>query len=181
MSCIVGYAHEGGVVLGADAAASTTHLRMLCPPHKLFRAGPALVGVCGGIRLGQIIRYRCPSPKLGVEGPVPSLLGWIEEIRPVLRDAGVLKVKDAVEESDSRLLVALAGHLFEIDAEWQIVEPVTPFWAIGSGQPYALGALDALELMDPLLEVNGRLLMVLETAAKFDPSVRGPFESLTDP
>ena len=179
MTCIVGYLHDGGATLAADTLASASHLAIAAEPHKLFRSGPALVGISGGLRIGQILRFRCPDLTLGVDGPLPSLLRWIEAVRPILREAGVLRVKDGVEElTDSRLLVALDGRLFEVDSEWQAVEPRRPYWAIGSGQPFALGAFAAIDRVMGLTPKE-RLLRVLGIVEKFDPHVGPPFETIS--
>lgn len=178
MTCIAGYLHDdGGVTLMADTVASTDNLLIACEPHKLFRSGPALVGVSGGIRVNQIIRYLAPPFLLGEDGPVPSLLRWIDDIRP--RCVGAIKSKDGIEDTESRLLVAVSGRLFEIDSEWQVIEPVSRFWATGSGQRYALAALRALEHAGSSHEPADRLRIALRIAAEYDPYVGGPFETLS--
>lgn len=183
MTCIAGYVSEGRATLIADVSASTDRLSIACMPHKIHRDGPALIGVSGGLRFTQLLRHRCAGIlTLEPDGPVPSLLRWIGAIRPILREAGTLRVKEGVEEfTDSRMLVALDGRLFEIDSEWQIVEPAMPFWAIGSGQPYALAVLEVLYRTESPLSPMQRLHQAMLTAATFDPYVRAPFDFLTDP
>lgn len=183
MTCIAGYLHgDGHATLIADTLASTDRLAIECVPHKLFVSGAALVGVSGDMRVGQLIRYRSPGVELGSDGAVPSLLRWLEAIRALLREAGAGRSKEGVDElTDSRMLVALGGWLLEVDGAWQIVQPQSPFWAIGSGQLYALAALDTLDRVSrDAYSPADKLRAAMLTVAKFDPGVRAPFELLTD-
>ena len=182
MTAIVGYTDGHTMVLGADSAAVTDRLLIVCEPHKVFTSGAGLVGVSGGLRIGQLIRFQGAPLELGDDGPVPSLLRWIQALRVGLGPAGVLRTKDGIEElADSRMLVGLAGRWFEIDSEWQIVEPASPYWAIGSGQLIALGALHAMASWMAPRHPRAKVTAALHAAAMYDPGVRAPFEFVERP
>ena len=195
MTAIVGYTDGHAMVLGADSAGVTDRLIISCAFHKIFTSGDGIVGVSGGVRIGQLIRFQGARLELGDDGPVPSLLRWIQALRVGLGPAGVLRTKDGVEElADSRMLVGLAGRWFEIDSEWQIIEPATPYWAIGSGQLLALGALHTMASLQECLDLahrveiawtprspRDRVTTALQAAAMYDPGVRAPFEFVERP
>ena len=183
MTAIVGYTDGHTMMLGADSAASGRDVVIVCEFHKVFTSGAGLVGVSGGLRIGQLIRFQGAPLELGDDGPVPSLLRWIQALRVGLGPAGVLRTKDGVEElADSQMLVGLAGRWFEIDSEWQIVEPTTPYWAIGSGQLLTLGALHTMAWITSAPK-RPRIVVTaaLQAAAMYDPGVRAPFEFVERP
>ena len=69
------------------------------------------------------------------------------------------------------LLVGARGRLFRMCGDFQIAEPYNGFDAIGSGGPYALGALHATAKHEPV----ARIRLALTTAETFTPNVRRPF------
>lgn len=182
MTCIAGYNDGQTIMLMADCAVSTDRLLLPSVPHKLFRLGSALIGVSGAVRPNQLLRYRAPAPTLDVDGPVPSLLRWLDQVRTLMRDAGVLRSKEGMEEIESRMLIAFVGRFYEVDNGWQVHEPRTHYWAIGSGQGMALAAMHALsvvrEAWPPGLPLGALLRVTLEAVATFDVGVRGPFEHI---
>lgn len=179
MTCILGWVDEGQSIMMADTGASSGDgLMVSMGPHKLFRLGTALVGVSGLPRVAQLLRLRAPPPAEGIlPDPLCSIVDWTDVVRTILRTAGLVCVKDGVEEMDARLLVAFHGLLVEIDTMWQVITPVYPFWAIGSGQRYAIAAMQALALTAPL-PPRAMLRTAMRVAAAFDPCVTPPFEEL---
>lgn len=177
MTCIAGYADGHEMILMADSRASGDCLKFSSTEDKLIQMGPALIGVSGSYRLRQVIRYHATPPSLSPAGPHYSLVRWVETLRACLREHGLLTIKDNVEEQTAgRLLVALEGALFEIDGSWQVIAPALPYWAIGCGQGFALGALAAMETVPGSPE--DRLRWALGVAARFDMHVAPPFTVL---
>lgn len=180
MSVIAGLVHAGSVTLMADSAASVDPCLVMEERHaKIIRLGNTLVGVTGAIRLRQVLLTYATAPRDDVN-TLESLIRWIDHLRELARQHGILRVKEGVEElSDNRLLVAMSGRLFEIDSALQVVEPAVPYWSIGCGQAEARAALHALVAAHPGWEHPESLLRsALEAVAAFNAHVRPPFVSM---
>lgn len=138
---------NGDGVMMADSAASDDHCLVFEQREpKIITMGWATVGVSGAPRTRQILCFHGEPPDKGaaMANPTGALLDWVAKIRPLLREHGAVRVKEGVEDLDSRLLVLLRGHLFEIDSGWQVVEPAVPYWSIGCGQAEVRAAIHAL-------------------------------------
>ena len=110
--------------------------------------------------------------------PDQAVERWVDVVRAVLREAGLVRVKEGVEEMEARALVIFDGQIVEVDSLWQVIRPAFPYWAIGSGQHYAIAAMQAMQRVGVPSEPRERLQTAMEVAATFDPAVRPPFEVL---
>ena len=79
---------------------------------------------------------------------------------------------EAVKETD--VLCAWPGRpLVIVQSDLAVIELATPFYAIGSGAPYALGYLNACETIGP-----EQLIAAVECAVKYDMYVSKPVSLL---
>lgn len=130
-----------------------TYTRFRSDDTKLFFAGEQreyLIGVCGGLRALQAVKYgvRYPvwrEPEPGE--PEPNVHAFVVDsvvraIRKGLRRFGV----NWNESFDAELLVAFRGRLFSIDSDFGVFESSDGYMAIGAGADLALGALAALDI-----------------------------------
>lgn len=76
--------------------------------------------------------------------------------------------------------MGVAGRIFEIREDDQLARPLASYSAIGFGAPIALGALQALEDVEPL-SLEGRVRRALEAAEQYSAVVRGPFHVVEAP
>jgi hypothetical protein len=107
---------------------------------------------------------------------------FVPELRVILADGGFATSEDGAEVG-GEFIVGLLGKIFVIESDFQVGSPTEPFYAIGSGRPFALGALKVLEKfrasgrIDPLTQVEEAL-----TASEcFSAGVRRPFTVVTVP
>lgn len=177
MTCIVGYTDGDSVVIGGDRAATDgwgeiTLLRYT----KVFRLGDMLLGVSGSVRGYQLLRYHLEKPTNNRNDPLTFLVkDFIPALRGVFKEHGYTEVDNNRESLDHYALVGYRGQLFVIQSDFSITNTIGAYMAIGSGSPYALGALTALAT---LRESKKKFLVrtALYAAAEHCNSVSAPFD-----
>lgn len=172
MTAVVGLIEDGRVWMGADSATTwdDTRLQVTSNP-KVFRVGPFLVGSSGSGRTQRILRHGWNPPrrrKGGLEQYVATVV--VDSIRKALVEGGVAEKKDNVEDAAGDVLLGFRGHLFRMDADYNVDEARVPYDAVGCGSHIVLGAMYALKAPP-----KQRILTALRAAQEFNWGVRGPF------
>jgi ATP-dependent protease HslVU (ClpYQ) peptidase subunit len=163
---------DGTIHMGADSAASTDRRLDVCRDPKIFANGDLLIGYVGSVRVGQVLREAFDAPRIGRESVRRYMVAvLVPAVRAVLLQEGCIDGWNADALAPGWLLVGARGRLFRMCGDFQIAEPYQGFDAIGSGGPYALGALHATSTTEPRARIRGALL----TAETFTPNVRRPF------
>lgn len=171
MTCIVGIAEQGTVLLAGDSAGSSLKDReiYLFKNAKVFRAGDYVLGYTTSYRLGQILRYEVDLP----QPPKDDLERFMAtEFVDAVSLAFASKGFDRGLGEYGSILVGVRGQLFGIGAELQVVSGTASYAAVGSGRHHAYGALYALADSSPL---ETRAETALRAAQCFTPDVREPF------
>lgn len=188
MTCIVGIAENGKVVLGGDSAATAGTDLLLVANPKVFRAGPYAIGYTTSFRMGQILHHLVDLPEPASDLTVEALERFmvrdlIEVVRQAYAERGFLKStqvsrhdrSESGQQTAGCFLLGIRGHLFEIRGDFTAMRLRKPYAAIGSGAPVALGALHALEHCAPL-PLKDRALRALQASEEYCAGVRAPFQ-----
>ena len=174
MTCIVGLVANDGAVHIAGDSAGTGHggRTMIRRDPKVFTIGEMAFGFTDSFRMGQLLHYtlNLPSRAEKIEDMHYLVTQFIPCIQAAMRDAGWLLQSDGRYEGGT-FLIGYRGRLYSVEADFQVAECEDTFTAIGSGEHVALGALAALENLEPI----PRMTRALEIAAKHTAYVRGPF------
>jgi ATP-dependent protease HslVU (ClpYQ) peptidase subunit len=173
MTCIVGIAHEGKVILGADSAGVNGWLdRRIRGDRKVFTNGHLVFGFTSSFRMGQLLEHALTPPPVqeGQEPYAYAVKSLIPAIRETMRAGGWMKTENGRDEGGV-FLVGFRGHLFSIHGDFQVGESIERYEAVGCGDAYAMGAMHAARDLPP----KERLTAGLEAAAKFSAGVAGPF------
>lgn len=157
MTCIIGIEDEGSTLLLADSMGSSgwdQAQRRDGKLHTIAEATPTAPGVGLGFtssyRMGQVLGYGLRSKDLRLDragsGPAErhqwAVETFIPKVRDLLKDAGWLKI-DSSREEGGCFLLAVGEVLLEVQADLQVASPLDGYSAVGSGYPFALGALHA--------------------------------------
>lgn len=171
MTCIVGIAEDGVVYLGGDSAISTEDGAIfVARKPKVFRRGPLVIGVTGGIRVDQLIQCKFNPPPVTFPVERYMVVDFIDALKAVLKEDGR---KDEDLMDDSVLLVGVCGHLFLVTSNFQASEMACGYDAHGSAGEIARGSLHATEMLG--LPPRQRLEMALNAAQEHNAFVRAPF------
>lgn len=197
MTCICGMALDGAVWIGGDSAAvGNPIMRPVAHPPKVFvkkgvgGAPSILVGYHGSFRLGQLMRHsitmpgRIAAPSAKTASVVDYMHLVSEAARACFKEGGFSSAENGVEEVDGACLIGIAGRLFYLDPDFHFEESAYGYDAIGSGAPFALGAMSVLlrkgDARSPLKVVNPQetIQLALEAASQHCYGVLAPFTIL---
>lgn len=182
MTCIVGVAHGGNVIIGGDSFGGNGGFGTIRADPKVFFNGPYLIGYTSSFRMGQVLRFaKLPEPK----GDLFEFLctKFINAIRKAFKEAGIAK-RVSEEETCGTFLVGYKDRLFAVWDDYQVGECEEGYYACGSGIEVSTGALYAMKNAhpwNPRNEIDGKVLveMALEAARHHVPTVDGPFRILS--
>jgi len=175
MTCIVAIAEGGRVYMAGDSASSDGHTYSLTRAPKVFALGPFLIGYTTSFRMGQLLQYHLqvpPHPE-GLSNYEYMVTRFLEACRKAFKDRGWMKSEHGVEELGN-FLVGYRGELFQLQGDGAVLQNRDGFDAVGSGEDYARAVLAVSDHPDP----RTRLILALETAARYVTTVRMPYEVL---
>jgi len=155
---------------------------------KVASNGKYLLGAAGDVRAINILHYVFAPP-----APAPSLKGkkldafitskFVPALRACFEEQGyALPERDSsdhIAEQGSTILVVVNGMIYVIDGDYSWTSDSAGFYAIGSGAPYALGALQVLRgnRKPTIQQAKTIALKALAVTAKFDPHTGAPFNT----
>lgn len=175
MTCIVGVEHKGNVYLGGDRAATDGGLnRTLIKEPKVFLKGEIGFGVCGLPKVMDALQHAIELPE-HTTGDAKGYL--VSQVVPAIRDG--LKKLECTEEHNGQqyfhgaMLIGYRGRLFQLEANFQLVEAARGFDAVGSGGEAAMGALRANKKTS---DARKRVIEALEVSAEANAGVAPPFD-----
>lgn len=139
MTLIVGYKYNGIVYMAADSAigfsnaAQSLDIQGVAP--KLFARDGMIFGATGTPRASQLVRHRAffEQPSVGEDPGAFMVKSVAEGIRTCLVNNGHIHETDKEQEIPARgaFLIAYRGRLFQLYADFQVIETDEPFAAIG--------------------------------------------------
>lgn len=172
MSVVVGIIKNNKVYMAADSlSTSEDGERRLRADKKLFKNGKYIIGYTGSPRTGQILKpYHYKPPN--------NIYDFPDDIRNHFREKGCLCEVEGLDAMSSNLLIGYNGKLYEILIDYQLVELVEPYSAVGSGKFHALGSLRFAELtgLFDTMSPPDLLETAINVSAFFCSSVGGPIE-----
>lgn len=176
MTIIAALRTEKGVWMGADAMCTDTRYsfktmaEMVMP--KVIEVGDAFVGLAGEHIVHTVVRHhKPPAPKAGESTVLwlqQRLLPWIEK---------TLKKLDPRKDSYA-MLVARGNELFWVEED-NVDAIAVDSYAIGTGGPYALGAMSALAGPASAWSPDQVVLAAVKAACTHDPFCGGRIDLFT--
>lgn len=154
---------NGTVTLGADSLSSggtgNTSSSKLTEINEQF-----WIGVAGRTRYSNVLGYiSVPSihksdysdPNFDVRGYLITKVvpAWVDGLKDSFGE-----IPEQKEDwPDGVILVAIKGRIFEVCWDFTVTESLGDAWGIGSGSPYALGAIAAGKSVEKALEIAADL------------------------
>ncbi len=181
MTCIVGIAHRGKVMLAGDSSCTWDDSQELVGNHKVFRNGPAIIGWAGMFNILDLCQYRLSLPELSGSPDRWMRTEFIPALQKAADETGIdltEKDDDGDHVNDFDLLVGVGGRLYEVESTLSVLEPERhkgglQYQCVGCGGAWAMGAMHALRAEG----LTSRQLAeaALETSAKYCNAVRPPW------
>jgi ATP-dependent protease HslVU (ClpYQ) peptidase subunit len=173
MTCIVGVIQKGKTYIGADSAGCVGMDITIRKDPKVFKVEDFVIGCTSSFRMIQLLRFSLNPPKVYQGDDVFKYMctEFISAVRNCFKDGGFSKIDSNVESGGS-FLVGYKDRLFSVRDDYQVAEGEKPYDAAGCGEPFAIGALDALPKE---MKAQDKIKKALEIAAYRSGGVRPPF------
>jgi ATP-dependent protease HslVU (ClpYQ) peptidase subunit len=146
MTTIIGIQSPRGCLIAADSRVTTDKGRPASHPavSKITKAGKYLIAGAGMAAPCDIIQH-CWRPPSATKAAAKDLFHFaVCEIVPSLRELlNSHQVATKGEDDGFELLIALKGHLLEIDSDFNCSMRDDGLFGLGSGSDFAIGALQA--------------------------------------
>lgn len=166
MTIVVGIEHEGSVYLGCDSQGSAGWEKIDRKDPKVFTAHGIGYGFTSSYRMGQILRFHSTEVLSSIRKSDPYryvVTCLVPMYREILGEHGYKTTKDG-EERGGTFLIAVDGHLYTIENDFQVSESSADYAAVGCGFAYALGHLYATQIN---VAPEDRLLQSIAAAVNF--------------
>jgi hypothetical protein len=183
MTCIVGVEHDGYVTIGGDSCISDQWEKQTMVSAKVWKRGEFIYGGCGSLRALQIVKFLFSAPQLPDNDDDDAfeeylVTEWSEVLRETFNAAGAQKIKHEIQETpDSWFMFGVRGRLWTMGPDYSVYQIDRGYNASGSGEQYALGALEATK--KSRMPVQDRLEVALNAASAFAPGVAPPYHYVT--
>jgi len=190
VTIIVGVIKDGDVAIAADSCNSFGTLRVPRENNlgrKLHPVGDAWIASAGWGAYSNLLDEYLPLQPKPALGSVSEVYRFFLEFwRSLKRDYQYVNDQGHTTESpwaqfDASFLVAGPSGLFLVSSNISVT-PFRQYWAIGSGQEYALGA--ALACYDSDRDAGDVARTAVDAGIAFDDGCQGPIDvqtvSLTD-
>lgn len=193
MTTIVGIQGDGFAVVATDSRISsmdstgfTYQVSTLgTGTSKVSQNGKYLLGAAGDVRAINIIHHAFVPPT-----PAPTVKGkkldhfvtmkLIPALRDAFEDAGyAAQSKDEQAEHGSTIIAVINNTIYIIEGDYSWTSDTSGIYAIGTGAPYALGAIQALMPKHKPTLQQARVIAnkALTITSRFDPYTGSPFQT----
>lgn len=170
MTTIVGVQYKDHCVIAADSLTTADDGKKYLDPRmtKIAERGSYLIAGSGDILPCDIAQYIWQPPNFTAKAK-SDIYGFMitkvmPSLRQCLRDNGY-SFDDDKKESGFTFLIAVGGEIFDIDDDCSVSMQGDGIYGVGSGSPYAIGALHA----------GATPIEALQIAEKVSAFTAGPF------
>lgn len=175
MTCIVGIQQGNTVYLGGDSAATGGDLsQMVIADKKVFVNGDIAFGICGSPKIIDPLMFtKFPKQPKGMGDREFVSTQLVPSIKDAFAKAGCMRMDEKHgEHFEGAILFGIAGKLYRMEPNFQLLTDAYGFDAVGSGQDIAIGSLHATK---GNRNARSRIMKALEASAIANAGVRPPF------
>ena len=187
MTTIVGLVTNERMFLAGDSLASgpgsAVTLKRPKVVHKLVEVEsggqePLLIGVAGSFRVAQLVCAIEPPPYSRMDDFDYIAIDIVEAIRQELSNKGAMVKTQEEETATMQMLIGYRRCLYEIQADFSVIQVHRSYHAVGSGADFVLGAWYAMR--DKPIEYAAWLRLAFDVATHFDVGTRLPVYGLSE-
>jgi hypothetical protein len=154
---------------------------------KIAINGKYLLGAAGDLRAINILHhsFQPPTPAPGLKGKrLDSFITtkFIPSLRACFEEHGYASSERGSKATHSSELIAIVnGSIYVIDSDYSWMNDTTGIYGLGTGAPFALGALHVMPKAkkQTITSAKQNILKALAVAARFDPGTGSPFQTYT--
>ena len=157
MTTIVGVVKNGHVILGADSQVTSNSRPNMHPKlQKITKNNGYLIAGSGDSTPCDILQHIFIPPVPAATDRKDLYKFMITKFVPAMRevlDENGYKLDGNDKDAGFDMLFAFDGELFEIDSDFSVLLNGDGIYGIGSGSPFAIGALYAGATVEQALEI----------------------------
>jgi len=175
MSVVAGLIKDGKVFMASDSLSSSDDGEVRYrADKKIFKNGKYIIGYTGNPRIGQVLRPRFFKPPVDV-------YDFPDAVRLQLKEKGCasnIPEASGMDSMTANILIGWKGNLYEILLDYQLVELIEPYSAVGSGKFHAMSVFHFAKTIGLFEKMNPKDLLqhAIETASYFCAGVGGEIE-----
>jgi len=173
MTTIAAIEGNGWAVIGSDSQSSGEDgFSIDIPAGKIFKNGEAIIAGAGAVRGINLLEHAwvCPPIKIdNLDKYVTSIL--IPSIRKCFDAADYEYKKDEGSVlQDNIFIICVRGCIYRIDEDYGWERTNDNIYVAGSGERFALGALEALKAgqSDTVAKAKNCIRIAIKAASKYD-------------
>ena len=177
MTIVVGYKTKNKVVIAADSQGTAGYDKSNRADQKVFVTHGIGYGFCGSYRMGQIIKFHSTKLKLPKHEPYGFVVTDLVPMwRRLLAKHGSLYKSENIDGNLGSFILAVNGHLFTVESDFQVAEQEELFTAQGCGAAYALGSLFTTASVD--MPIKDKVICAITAAQAFSSGCGGRIDYL---
>ena len=186
MSIICGVIKAGTIAISSDTLSSygsmTITAEHIKNSKKIYSVNKSIIGIVGWSAMSDAIEHLILHDEdLFQLNNRMDIYSTLKNLHKKLKDDYFIETKEdeddqPVESTQLNALIANKNGLFEIGS-YREVNQFSKFWAIGSGQKYALGAMQTL--YSTKITAKALAEAGVKAAAEFDEGCRLPLNTST--
>ena len=149
MTCIVAIKDKNKTYIGGDSLGVGGGQRIDRADKKVFVSHGIAYGFTSSFRMGQILKYHTVKQitKLKEADPFAYVVeALIPHYRDILKEHGYSRQDNNVD-TGGVFVLGFNGNLFVIYSDFQVMQALSDYVSVGSGESYAFGALKIMEGM----------------------------------
>lgn len=179
MTCIVGLVDNGKVYMGGDSAGVAGLDYQIREDQKVFKNGNMVFGFTSSFRMGQLLQYSLKVPDHDPRDDDFKYMctTFMSAVIECFKSNGYAKV-EANKVSGGNFLVGYNGQLYDIESDFQVGRLNKPFYSVGCGMHYALGALEVLN-KNMALTPEEKIIQTLTVVESYSAGVKAPFNIIS--
>lgn len=147
---------------------------------KVCENGPYLMGAAGDLRAVNILSHNFHPPDPGESEGVDLDKFMTTKFIPSMKKCFETNFYGKSNEQESLIMVVVNAVVYEIGGAYDILRDETGLYALGTGSPYALGAMYQFDADNSRTMKNARTMAKsgVEIACRLDPSSSGPVQTI---
>jgi ATP-dependent protease HslVU (ClpYQ) peptidase subunit len=173
MTTLAAIQGDGWAVIGGDSQSSDeSGFAINIPTGKIFRNGEIILAGAGQVRGINLLEHVWVAPPIKIDNIdkyVTSIL--IPSIRKCFDAADYEYKQDGASvENDNIWLICVRGNIYRIDEDYSWERTDSNIYVAGSGERFALGALESLKAgdADSITKAKNYIRVALKIASKYD-------------
>jgi ATP-dependent protease HslVU (ClpYQ) peptidase subunit len=178
LTCIAALVDGKTVWMAADSMCTAGYDKFPMKGGKLISYGEVVLGWSGHARVGNILKRKFTAPEPGGYDDVAGYIEgkFIDALRQCLKENGHAQDWHGRESNSGELLVACQGKIFCVGGDYYCSEIATPYYAVGCGANYAIGALAQFHRSGRKPRPKDWLTAAIEISAEWSSGVGGDID-----